>query len=194
MASSGQTSCDSCPVAKHLADKSTDASLHDSLDDCLSCRRGFYADSEGTAECTSCVAGKYMAEFIDGILDSEDDCTVRTGTQYGRCEKLELLSLVPADYSPSLIATNPLAPPSLTHRYAALEPIQNIRTHQHATTARPAPTSTTTPPMQLSITARLIARFVLRQRTAHRAVRRALRLVLLAVSWGLRTHCVTYPT
>ena len=171
-----------------------DASKHASEADCRTCQRGFYADSEGTAECTSCVAGKYMAEFIDGEPDSEDDCTVRTGILYERWVKLELISLVLPDHSPSLIATNPLAPPSLTHRYAALEPIQNIITHQHATTARPAPTSTTTPPMQLSITARLIARFVLRQRTAHRAVRQALRLVSPAVSWGLRTHCVTYPT
>ena len=113
MASSGQTSCDSCPVAKHIADNSTDASLHDSLDDCLSCRRGFYADSEGTAECTSCVAGKYMAEFIDGEPDSEDDCTVRTGILW--VVKLELLSLVLADHMPSLIAANSLAPPSLTY-------------------------------------------------------------------------------
>ena len=101
MASSGQTSCESCPVARHLADDSTDASLHDSLDDCLLCRRGFYADSEGMDECTSCVAGKYMPEFSDG-RDSEDDCAVRTGILYGRCIKLELLSLMPADHMPSL--------------------------------------------------------------------------------------------
>ena len=113
MASSGQMSCDSCPVGKYNADNSTDASYHDSLDDCLLCRRGFYADSEGMAECTSCVAGKYMAEFIDGQPDSEDDCTVRTGIPW--VVKLEPLSLVPADHNmPSLIAANPLAPPSLT--------------------------------------------------------------------------------
>ena len=65
------------------------------------------------AECTSCVAGKYMIEFTDGNLDSEDDCTVRTGIPW--VVKLELLSLVPADHSPSLIAANPLAPPSLAY-------------------------------------------------------------------------------
>ena len=106
---------------------------------------------------------------------------------YERRVKPELISLVLPDHMPSLIAANSLAPPSFTHRYATLEPI-HIRTHQHATTARLAPTSMTTPLTHPSTSVRTTARCARHQRTAHRPVRRASRLVSLAVSWGSRTH------
>ena len=69
--------CEDCSKGKFLRDPGVDASKHASEADCRSCQRGFYADSVGMAECTSCVAGKYMPEFIDGDPDSEDDCEVR---------------------------------------------------------------------------------------------------------------------
>ena len=69
--------CEDCAVAKFLSDPALDASKHDNgTEDCKRCGQGFYADSEGMAQCTACVAGKYMAQFIDGPRDSESDCTV----------------------------------------------------------------------------------------------------------------------
>ena len=69
--------CADCAVGKFLSDPALDASKHDSeAEDCRTCDRGFYADSKGMAQCTACVAGKFMAQYINGSRDSERDCTV----------------------------------------------------------------------------------------------------------------------
>ena len=73
-------------LGKFLRDPALDASEHDEKADCLVCQAGFYADSEGTANCTGCLAGTHLAAD-DGddnavLHDEEADCAICDAGSY----------------------------------------------------------------------------------------------------------------
>ena len=102
---SPETECAyACPAGKYLEDDGTDASLHDSADDCSDCPvgrssgfedglaecaicgTGNYSASTGAKICTKCTEGSYLSDAATdaSLHDEAADCTVcPAGTYVG---------------------------------------------------------------------------------------------------------------
>ena len=100
---SPETECDyACPAGTYLDDTGTDASLHESVDDCSDCPAGRssnsqtglgecyicgsgrYSDSTGAHRCDNCTAGSYLTDAAtdETLHDSAADCSVCSAGTY----------------------------------------------------------------------------------------------------------------
>ena len=73
------TDCDPCMAGTYLNDTTT-ASKHDNQTDCTVCSAAKYSTANGTANCVSCIAGKYSDEGKGST--SADVCKICDKGQY----------------------------------------------------------------------------------------------------------------
>ena len=66
-------------VGKFLDDNNANnADLHDAESDCKICAKGQYADSVASSSCTSCTAGRALADDAtnETLHDDASDCNI----------------------------------------------------------------------------------------------------------------------
>jgi hypothetical protein len=97
----GQTTCENCTAGRYLIDDETDATFHDSVEDCAACEKGqynqlnashgcqicakgTYQDATGQTTCENCTAGRYLSDDRTELIlhDNITDCIDCDAGQY----------------------------------------------------------------------------------------------------------------